>query len=194
MSLVEHHYRLLLVSTGEKFIKEVGALLQTDLFQTVSSRSASDARLKLLENSYDFVIVNAPLNDESGSRLCVDATQDNGTIVALFAANDISDEIYEKVSDYGVFVIQKPASKASILQSLSLMISARERLRTVEKKADKAESRLDAIRIVNKAKWMLIEHEGLSEAEAHRYVEKSAMDAGITKKLAAQLIIDNYLN
>ena len=35
--------------------------------------------------------------------------------------------------------------------------------------------------------------EGMSEEEAHKYVEKAAMDAGIAKKLAAQLIIDNYL-
>ena len=77
-------------------------------------------------------------------------------------------------------------------QALSLMICARERLRTAEKKADKAQNRLDAIRIVNKAKWLLIENEGMNEEEAHKYVEKAAMDAGIAKKLAAQLIIDNY--
>ena len=63
----------------------------------------------------------------------------------------------------------------------------------MEKKAVKAESKLDDFRIVNKAKWLLIEHEGMSEADAHKYVEKSAMDAGITKRLAAQIIIDSYL-
>ncbi len=193
MSFVQRHYRLLLVSSGEKFIKEAGALLQSDQYQTDNSRSASDARCKLLENMYDIVIVNSPLSDESGSRLCIDASQNNGTIAALFAANDSFEESYAKASVHGVFVIHKPTSKNLISQALSLMVCARERLRAVEKKANKAESRLDAIRIVNKAKWMLIEHEGLSEAEAHRYVEKSAMDAGVTKKLAAQIIIDNYL-
>ena len=193
MSLVERHYRLLLVSSGDKFIREAGALLQSDQYQTDKSSSASDARCKLLENAYDIVIVNAPLSDESGSRLCIDASQNNGTIAALLSANDSYAEVYAKASVHGVFVIQKPTSKTLLSQALSLMICARERLRTAEKKADKAQSRLDSIRIVNKAKWLLIENEGMSEAEAHKHVERAAMDAGITKKLAAQLIIDNYL-
>lgn len=193
MSLVERQYRLLLVSSGDKFIREAEALLQGDQYQTEQSVSASDARCKLLENSYDMVIVNSPLSDESGSRLCIDASQNNGTIAALFSANESFAEDYAKSSVHGVFVIQKPTSKLLMSQALSLMICARERLRTAEKKADKAQNRLDAIRIVNKAKWLLIENEGMNEEEAHKYVEKAAMDAGIAKKLAAQLIIDNYL-
>ncbi len=193
MSFVERHYRILLVSSGEKFIREMSALLQGGLYQTDNSQSASDARCKMLEKQYDIVIVNAPLIDEFGSRLCIDASQNNGTIAGIFAANDTFEEIYAKESLQGVFVIPKPTSRMLVSQALSLMICARERLRNAEKKAVKAESKLDEIRIVNKAKWMLIDHEGFSEAEAHRYIEKSAMDAGITKRLVAQLIIDSYL-
>ena len=192
MSFVERHYRILLVSSGEKFIREMSALLQGGLYQTDNSQSASDARCKMLEKQYDIVIVNAPLIDEFGSRLCIDASQNNGTIAGIFAANDTFEEIYAKESLQGVFVIPKPTSRMLVSQALSLMICARERLRNAEKKAVKAESKLDEIRIVNKAKWMLIDHEGFSEAEAHRYIEKSAMDAGITKRLVAQLIIDSY--
>ena len=193
MSFVERHYRILLVSSGEKFIREMSALLQGGLYQTDNSQSASDARCKMLEKQYDIVIVNAPLIDEFGSRLCIDASQNNGTIAGIFAANDTFEEIYAKESLQGVFVIPKPTSRMLVSQALSLMICARERLRNAEKKAVKDESKLDEIRIVNKAKWMLIDHEGFSEAEAHRYIEKSAMDAGITKRLVAQLIIDSYL-
>ena len=193
MDFVEHHYRMLLVSSRDQFIKEIDALLQGSLYQTDNSRSASDARCKMLENPYDIVIVNAPLSDEFGSRLCIDASRNNKTIAGIFAANDTFEEIYAKTSVQGVFVIHKPTSRTLVSQALSLMICARERLRIVEKKAVKAESKLDEFRIVNKAKWMLIDREGFSEAEAHRYVEKSAMDAGITKKLAAQIIIESYL-
>ena len=192
--IAARHYRMLLVSSGEQFIREIGALLQGSLYQTDNSRSASDARGKLLEKRYDIVIVNAPLSDESGWRLCVDASRNNGTIVGLFAASDSFDEMYARTSVQGVFVIHKPLSRNMVSQALSLMVCARERLRTVEKKAVKAESKLDEIRVVNKAKWMLIDHEGFSEAEAHHYVEKAAMDAGIAKKLAAQIIIDSYLH
>jgi len=194
LSYVERHYRMLLVSSGEKFIQEISNYLQDDQYQKDKSRSASDARCKLLENPYDIVIVNAPLPDEFGSRLCMDASRNNGTIAVIFAANDTFEEIYAKESVHGVFVVRKPTSRSLISQALSLTVCARERLRNLEKKAVKAESKLDDFRIVNKAKWLLIEHEDMSEAEAHRYVEKSAMDAGITKRLAAQIIINSYLD
>ena len=193
MELTEHRYRMLIVSSDDRFSRDVSALLQGDQLHKDCSHSASDARCKLLENQYDFVIVNAPLRDEFGSRLCIDVSRNNGTIAAIFAANDTYDEIYAKVAVHGVFVLYKPTSKTLVSQAVSLMVCARERLRSLEKKVGNTESKLDEIRIVNKAKWLLIDQEGLSEAEAHKYIEKSAMDSGIAKRLAAQMIIDKYL-
>ncbi len=193
MELTEHRYRMLIVSSDDRFSRDVSALLQGDQLHKDCSHSASDARCKLLENQYDFVIVNAPLRDEFGSRLCIDVSRNNGTIAAIFAANDTYDEIYAKVAVHGVFVLHKPTSKTLVSQAVSLMVCARERLRSLEKKVGNTESKLDEIRIVNKAKWLLIDQEGLSEADAHKYIEKSAMDSGITKRLAAQMIIDKYL-
>lgn len=193
MELTEHRYRMLIVSSDDRFSKDVSTLLQGDQLHMDCSHSASDARCKLLENQYDFVIVNAPLRDEFGSRLCIDISRNNGTIAAIFAANDTYDEIYAKVAVHGVFALHKPTSKTLVSQAISLMVCARERLRSLEKKVGNTESKLDEIRIVNKAKWLLIDQEGLSEAEAHKYIEKSAMDSGIAKRLAAQMIIDKYL-
>lgn len=193
MSNTERHYKMLLVSTDEKFIKEVSSLLQDERYEYDASRSAADAREKLRRKSFDLVIVNSPLIDEPGEKLCLDAVRCNGTISAVFAASDAFEEINAKVSVHGVFVLRKPSSKIMVLQAISMMICARERLRTLEEKVGKAESKLDEIRVVNKAKCMLIEHEGLTEADAHRHIEKTSMDAGIPKKLVAQIIINNYL-
>ena len=178
--------------TEEKFIKEIGSLLSVEQFERDSAPGASAARRKLLERSYDFVIINAPLTDEFGSRLSMDISASSGTIAVLFAMSDVYEEIVHKTAPHGVFIIKKPASASVISQSLSLLISARERLRSVEKKAGKAESKIEEIRVVNKAKWFLIDNENMSENNAHKTIEKAAMDAGITKKQAAQLIIEKY--
>ena len=192
--MMQYSYRVLLVSLSEKFNNEISSLLQDSFSadQVDFASSAGEARRKLLEKTYDAVIVNAPLRDEFGSRLCMDASVSSGTVAALFAATEVYDEIVQKVTPHGVFVIRKPAAKQTIAQSFSLLISARERLRTVEKKAGKAESKLDEFKTVNRAKWLLIDIENMSEDEAHKYIEKAAMDSGITKKQAAQMIIEKY--
>ena len=48
------------------------------------------------------------------------------------------------------------------------------------------------IRLVNRAKWLLIGELNMSEPDAHRYIEKQAMDNGVTKKEIAENIIKTY--
>ena len=154
-------YRALVASSSEKFAKEIGSLLQDGSFQNDFVMNAGEARRRLHERSYDFVIVNAPLKDEFGSRLCIDSSVNSGTIAVIFAASDIYEEITQKTARHGVFIIRKPSSQQTILQALSLLISAREKIRAIEKKAGKAENKLEEIRIVNKAKWFLIDNESM---------------------------------
>ena len=48
------------------------------------------------------------------------------------------------------------------------------------------------IRAVNRAKWLLISQLGMSEPEAHRYLEKQAMDQCVSKRELAESIIKTY--
>ena len=192
MALEQRSYRALIVSKSEKFTTEFGSLLSVEQFQKDSVQNAGQARRSVLEKSYDLVIVNSPLTDEFGTRLCMDISLSAGTVAVIFAPTEVYDEIVHKVTPHGVFVVKKPASQQTIIQSLSLLISARERLRSVEKKAGKAQNKLEEIRVVNRAKWYLIDNEDMSENDAHKTIERAAMDAGITKMQAAQMIIEKY--
>ena len=48
------------------------------------------------------------------------------------------------------------------------------------------------IRIVNRAKCLLIEQLKMTEEEAHRYIEKQAMDRCVTKRTVAENILSTY--
>ena len=48
------------------------------------------------------------------------------------------------------------------------------------------------IRIVNLAKWLLIQQQGMTEAEAHRFIEKQAMDRCVKRKAIAEEIVGKY--
>lgn len=193
MSLEQLRYQAMVVSSSERFMQEISSLLHERNFHTDHVTNAGEARRSLTEKSYDFVIVNAPLKDEFGSRLCIDVTAHTGTLAVIFASSDVYEDIMQRTVSHGVFVVRKPSSQQTIMQAISLLISAREMLRTVQKKAGKAEDKLREIRIVNKAKWFLIDNEDMSESDAHQYIEKQAMNAGITKRQAAQIVIDRYL-
>ena len=48
---------------------------------------------------------------------------------------------------------------------------------------------MEEIRIVNRAKWMLIDRLHLTEQEAHRMIEKRAMDRCVTRRVIAEEIL-----
>ena len=54
------------------------------------------------------------------------------------------------------------------------------------------EEKIEEIRLVNRAKWLLIECLGMTEPEAHRYIEKQSMDQRISKREAAEAVIKTY--
>ena len=72
------------------------------------------------------------------------------------------------------------------------LISARERIRKTEKKTLSIEEKMEEIRLVNRAKWLLIDELKMTEPDAHRYIEKQAMDRCVPKQQVAQEIIKTY--
>ena len=72
------------------------------------------------------------------------------------------------------------------------MESSRERLRQLEKKSLSIEEKMAEIRLVNRAKWLLIDREGMTEQDAHRFIEKQAMDRCVTRRAVADQIIARY--
>ena len=72
------------------------------------------------------------------------------------------------------------------------MAAARERLRRLESKATSIEEKMEEIRLVNRAKWLLIENQKMTEQEAHHHIEKQAMNRCCSKKEIALGIIKTY--
>ncbi len=92
----------------------------------------------------------------------------------------------------GVLILSKPTPSALLLQSLTLLCGTRERLRRMEQKTVSMEDRMEEIRLVNRAKWVLIDQLRMTEQEAHRYIEKQAMDRCVTRRAVAESILATY--
>lgn len=193
MNLEERTYSILAASASENFNSALFPLLPESAFTPVRMVSGIGAAQRLLaERPFDFVIVNSPLPDDPGIRFAIDASSAKGTIVLLLVKSDIHPEIYGRVVSHGVFTLPKPTSKQALSQALDWMSSARERLRRVEKKNVSIEEKMEEIRLVNRAKWLLISELKMDEPQAHRYIEKQAMDFCITRRQVAENIIGTY--
>ena len=193
MSLEQHVYSVLVVSAMDNFNSALASLLPEASYSPVQTVSSiSTAKRMLAERHYDFVIVNSPLPDDPGTRLAIDACAVSGTVVLLLVKSESYISVYDKVVVHGVFTLPRPISRQSLLLALGWMASARERLRKIEKKTLSIEDKMEEIRLVNRAKWLLISELKMDEPQAHRYIEKQAMDMCVSKRRVAEEVIRTY--
>ncbi len=193
MSLKERVYSVLVVSSSEKLNNALSDLLpgsRCDPVRIVSSVSAG--KREWSSRDYDFVIINSPLPDDAGIRFAIDTGCTSGAVVLLLVRAELYDDIREKVMEYGIFTLSGPLLRPVLEPALDWMAAARERLRTVEERTLSLEEKMKEIRIVNRAKWLLISELEMEEPEAHRYIEKKAMDRCISKRKIAEEIIRTY--
>lgn len=194
MSLKERVYSVLVISSKENFNASLQSLLPESKYAPVQIvSSVSLAKRVLLERSFDFVFINTPLPDDFGTRFAIEISGNKGTVILLLVRNEVYEEVCDKVTEYGILTLPKPASKQMVAHTLNFMAGIRERLRKLENKSLSMEEKMKEIRLVNRAKWVLIDELKMSETDAHRYIEKQAMDRCVSRREIAEEIISTYL-
>ena len=193
MDRPERCYSVLLVSASEKFTQSVLPLLpEREFSPIVKASDVSSARRRLLEKSFDLLIVNTPLPDEFGTRLALDVCESSQTGVLLLVRAEQYADVAARTAASGVLTLQKPTSPALFSSTLRLLCATRERLRRMEQKTATLEEKMAEIRLVNRAKWVLIEQLKMTENEAHKFIERQAMDRCVTRRVIAENILSTY--
>ncbi len=185
-------YSVLLVSANEKLNTAVMSLLPpTDYWPVDTVENVSKARRLLLEKAYDLILVNSPLPDGSGVRFCMDSGADNQAGILLMTKRDLYDELYYKLLPCGVITLAMPTSREVLAQAVRDLCVLRERARQARGRQATVEEKMEELRLVNRAKWQLMGNRGMTEEEAHRFIQNLAMERRITKKQAAKEILES---
>lgn len=183
---------VLVVSGTKKGQAVLRSLLEGSAYRPAAfAASGGEARRVLLSSSFDAVIVNAPLPDEFGTSLSQYAAEE-GTGVLLAVKNEVLDEVSARVSGFGVLTVGKPFSREQFYQALFLLDACRNRIERLESENAKLRLKMEEVRTVCRAKCLLVQYRGLTEQEAHKFIEKEAMDRRITRLAVAQEILREY--
>ena len=183
----------LIISSTEKSLDFLSETLNAALIKQISAlRSCGEARRLLLERDFDLVIINAPLRDETGESLSRHIASKEASQVILIVKNEYHAAISSVCEGDGVLTIPKPVSRDLLWSALMLARSAQNRIKRIQTENAKLKQKIDDIRVTDRAKIILISYMGMSEKEAHRYIEKQAMDARVTRRAVAEGVIKTY--
>ena len=88
-----------------------------------------------------------------------------------------------------IFKLAAPATRSDLLASVRMLMQTGHRRERTVKNQRTDEERA----VVERAKHILIERNGMSEEQAHRFLQKKSMDSGVKLVQTAQMILDGLM-
>lgn len=157
---------------------------------------------KLVESAYqakvhldsdpdnELVVINSPLMDESGWELAEYIIERTASNCIFMIKDEQAEKLTGRAEKSGIIIVGKPFSRTLLYQLIRTIDIAVERSLKLYRENLRLEEKISEIQTVDKAKFMLMQYKGMTESEAHTYLEQYAMNKRKKKSLAALAIID----
>jgi response regulator NasT len=146
------------------------------------AKSAGEVKRLAAKHHINTVICGHKLSDGSAQELCADLPPTSAVLV--IARRDLLEILGEDL-----FKLAAPVSRSDLCASVSMLLQMSRRLeRALRPQRSGVENEL-----VSKAKRHLMERDGLTEEEAHRYLQKKSMDSGAKMLQTAMLILEDRI-
>lgn len=141
---------------------------------------------------YDAIIVSTPLRSEFGLDFVTNASKRSGAPIIVLARADIAEDVQKRLNFTGAFVLEKPFQKSVLRQTIKTAVIAKENINRLLSEKSELSRQLDDMKVIDRAKFCLIQYLNLSEEQAHRHIQKLAMDTRRTQRDIAEDILRTY--
>lgn len=179
--------RIIVAFASEKTRSLVARVLERGGISPAASCASGAEAIRTVWTLGDAIIIcGYKLRDMTAPELAADL-QGIGTLLVVSSSANL-----DFCSGKNLYKLATPASPAELLASLELLrqdrVSARRRSRQAGVPQTEEEDRL----IISRAKEILMHVNHMTEAEAHRFLQKRSMNNGVRLAEAAQSIMEQY--
>ena len=169
--------RIVIVSQSEDSRTKLYRLLISSGYQVFRSCSSGSELRRALSESEDCVVVMVGFAPDCKPDELIWDYRDSIQILLI-----AREPVLENVESPDIFRLAMPASGQAIVGAVE-MLSQLHRMRMPRRTGEDKD-------IVDRAKAMLMKQKGLSEPEAHRFMQRYAMNHGMKMAEFAQRILD----
>jgi response regulator NasT len=137
----------------------------------------------------DLVIMDIRMPDVDGISAAGTLTQEKiAPVLLLTAFGDM--ELVERAKDAGVVnYIVKPLRESAVVPAIEVTLARYNEFRAIEDENHTLAEKLETRKIVERAKGLLMEKQGLSEQEAFRKIQKASMNNRKSMREVAEAIL-----
>ncbi len=180
--------KVLFVNRDAKLSVLIKQVLTPPLFELVEISNFNEARRRLVDENFGLIIVD--FAEGEGQDFAAE-TRELSSTVLLLIPNELFDQVSYRTESYGILPVTKPFDMFYFYNMIKVALAVQAKFEQLAYKTVQLRNKLEEIRIVNRAKMLLISHRGMSEEEAHRYIEQTAMNRCAKRIMVAQEIISS---
>lgn len=178
---------VLVVTKDNKISSLIGQMLVAPIFEVAISSDFNDARRRLSERNYKIIIVDS--GDGSDIDFAIDISE-MLSVILLLSPEHLFDQISYKVEPYGILTLTRNFDAFYFYNMIKISLAVDAKIERISSQTVKLKEKMEEIRIVNRAKMILMQTKGLTENEAHKFIEKTAMDECTKKIVIAERIVE----
>lgn len=164
--------------------------LEAEGYEVVADCGRGDIAIELVrELRPDVVILDIKMPGLDGIETCRRLSRERDAAVVLLTAFSQRDLI-EQARDAGALAyLVKPFSRRELVPAVEIAIARHAELKALSEHADTLAERLETRKVIDRAKGLLIDRDGLSENEAFALIQQRAMSARTTMRKVADDIL-----
>src|SRR3954468_1445924 len=165
-------------------------MLEEEGFEVVGEAADGEQAVALAQQLHpDLVICDVKMPKMDGIQAAAQITEARIAPVVMLTAFSQRDLI-ERARDAGAMAyLVKPFQKRDLLPAIEMATSRFAEIRALEAEVTGLRDRLEARKLIERAKGALMTKHGLSEPEALRGIQRAAMDNRTSMRAVAELVL-----
>ncbi|EWM12489.1 MULTISPECIES: ANTAR domain-containing response regulator [Kutzneria] len=185
--------RRVLVAEDEALIRlDLVEMLREEGYQVVGEAGDGEEAVKLAGDLRpDLVILDVKMPKMDGIEAASVIAKERIAPVVILTAFSQRD-LVERARDAGAMAyLVKPFAKRDLVPAVELAMSRFSELQALENEVASLTDRLETRKVIERAKGLLMSAQGLTEPEAFRWIQRTAMDRRTTMKAVAEAVVDS---
>jgi len=181
-----------LIAEDEALIRlDLKEMLLEEGFDVVAEVADGASAVRLTrELRPDLVILDVKMPVMDGIAAAEEIAKERLSAILILTAFSQRD-LVEKARRAGAMAyLVKPFQKHDLLPAVEIAAGRFREMSGLEDEVDSLNDRLEVRKLVDKAKGLLMDKQGMSESESFRFIQKQAMERRETMKQVAQAVID----
>jgi AmiR/NasT family two-component response regulator len=183
------------VAEDEAIIRlDLKELLQEEGYEVVGETGRGDEAVELVQRLRpDLVILDIKMPGLDGLSAARQIAGDRLAAVLMVTAFS-QRELVEQARDAGALAyLVKPFQKSDLIPAIAVALGRFAELTSLERDVEDLQGRLEARKLIDRAKGRLMDEHALAEQDAWRFLQQSAMTKRVRIDQVAQDVLDGTL-